>query len=201
MSEASTARTRSALALARQHPGELAHAQHVTRLAARLFDALTRLHRLGPREKELLCCAALLHDTGISVDFTAHHKHSLRLIMRSDLPAFTAREKAVVANLARYHRKAEPSPAHAAFAALDTPDRRLVAELAALLRIADGLDRAHANAVASIAAPVCSASACELHIAGPGDLRYAAESALRKAGLFESVFRVKLRIRPRATSV
>ena len=67
--------------------------------------------------------------------------------MRADLPALTEREKAIVANIARYHRSARPKLKHKGFAALDPDDRELVRKLASILRLADGLDRTHTDAV------------------------------------------------------
>ena len=83
-----TPKVESALALAREHPEELAHLRQVARLAAILFRELEPLHGMGDREHELLCCAALLHDIGISVSYQRHHKHSLRLILERPLVGF-----------------------------------------------------------------------------------------------------------------
>jgi exopolyphosphatase/guanosine-5'-triphosphate,3'-diphosphate pyrophosphatase len=52
-----------------------------------------------------------------------------------------------MANVARYHRGAKPKQSHDNFAALDPDDQDVVVILGALLRLADGLDRSHYNAV------------------------------------------------------
>lgn len=189
-----TPRIASALALARQYPEELGHAEQVTRLAGMLFDAFQPLHGLGSRERELLVCAALLHDIGFSVAPIGHHRASLRLILQGDLPALTAQEKLVVANVARYHRKSLPSPRHPQFAQLPPEDRAIVCRLAALLRIADGFDRMHDNAVSRLRAGCGPDGSWTLVIAGPGNLLNAASGGLRKADLFQEVFGVGLQI-------
>ena len=189
-------KTDSALRLARQYPAELRHMEQVARLAGILFDESRALHRRNDREKELLVCAALLHDVGISVSFAGHHKHSRRLILESDLPGFSDDERRTVAALARYHRKADPSEKHGFFRALLDEDRRIVRQLAAILRLADGLDRAHENAVDGLKAGLLADGGIVFRISGPGDVAYAAESAARKAGLFESVFGIKVRLEP-----
>jgi len=188
-----------ALALARQYTEEIMHLEQVARLSAALFDALRPIHALGPHERDLLCCAALLHDIGISVDYSGHHKHSLRLILQSSLPVLTREERETVANIARYHRKAEPKKKHKAFAGLSPQSRDLVCRLAAILRLADGLDRAHENAVTDVEATTNTRELCMIGIYGYGDISYAAWGAERKARLFEDVYGVKLRFEVRGS--
>jgi exopolyphosphatase/guanosine-5'-triphosphate,3'-diphosphate pyrophosphatase len=138
---------RAVLDFARRHTWDEAHARQVTALALSLFDQTGALHGLGPAERGLLEVAGLLHDVGYAVSQSAHHKHSLYLIRNADLDGFSARERDLVANVARYHRKALPADRHTDYMALDDDDRTLVRRLAALLRLADGLDADHFQVV------------------------------------------------------
>jgi exopolyphosphatase/guanosine-5'-triphosphate,3'-diphosphate pyrophosphatase len=138
---------RAVLDFARRHAWDEAHCRRVTTLALSLFDQTSALHGLGPAERGLLEVAGLLHDVGYAVSHSAHHKHSLYLIRNADLDGFSARERDLVANVARYHRKALPADRHAEYMALDDDDRSLVRRLAALLRLADGLDADHFQVV------------------------------------------------------
>lgn len=140
-------RERTIVAFARRYQYQAAHAHQVMRLCAELFDATQPLHRLGPDEKFLLEAAALLHDIGQYIAYSQHHKHSLYLIRNGSLPGFNEREIQVIACVARYHRKAVPTLQHPEFAELAPEDRRVVRELAGLLRIADGLDYGHLSSV------------------------------------------------------
>ena len=140
-------RTRSVLEFARRNGWDEPHSRQVTKLALSLFDQTVELHGLGPAERELLEVAGLLHDVGYAVSQSAHHKHSLYLIRNADLDGFSARERDLVANVARYHRKALPADRHGDYMALDDDDRTLVRRLAALLRLADGLDADHFQVV------------------------------------------------------
>jgi exopolyphosphatase / guanosine-5'-triphosphate,3'-diphosphate pyrophosphatase len=145
-------RRRSVLAFARQHAWDGPHCEQVTRFALDLFDQTAELHGLGPDARELLEYASLLHDVGYAISQSAHHKHSLYLIRNADLDGFSQRERAVMANIARYHRRALPSESHDEYAALVAEDRKLVRRLGALLRLADGLDPDHFQVVTSVTA-------------------------------------------------
>ncbi len=143
-------RRRAVLDFAHRHAWDAAHAETVTGLALALFDQTAALHGLGPAERELLEYAGILHDVGYAVSQSAHHKHSLYLIRNADLDGFTQRELLVMANVARYHRRALPTERHADYTDLSEDDRRLVRRLAALLRVADGLDLDHLQVVTGL---------------------------------------------------
>jgi exopolyphosphatase/guanosine-5'-triphosphate,3'-diphosphate pyrophosphatase len=104
----------------------------------------------------VLEAAACLHDTGWSVakDGKGHHKESARLIREHRWENWPATEVEIIAQVARYHRKAEPTVEHEAFAALNEAQRHRVEQLAALLRIADALDRSHTQRVTRVAAKI-----------------------------------------------
>ncbi|HTT66424.1 MAG TPA: Ppx/GppA phosphatase family protein [Gemmatimonadales bacterium] len=123
------------------------HGEQTARLARRLFDGLGKRLGCAPGEWDLLEAAALLHDVGQLVSYRSHHKHSYHLIAHAESLPFTPRERVLIALVSRYHRKRRPSKQHLEFAALEPEDRALVRRLAALLRMACGLDRGHVSAV------------------------------------------------------
>jgi exopolyphosphatase/guanosine-5'-triphosphate,3'-diphosphate pyrophosphatase len=143
--------------LGRRYQFDEAHGERVCKLAGELFDDLAGVHLFGDRERLLLRAAAMLHDIGDFVRYDGHHKHSYYLIQHSDVMGLTPDERAVVANIARYHRKSLPDLAHPNFRELDRDARGRVRGLAAILRIADALDREHrgkVHAVRAILEPV-----------------------------------------------
>ena len=144
------ARDRSVLAFAERSRFEEPHARHVQRLALQLFDRLGDALGCAPADRQTLADAALLHDVGYVINYNGHHKHSYHLITHADLLGMTPDEQLIIANVARYHRGAAPKVKHENFAALDRRQRRRVERLAALLRVADGFDRGHIGAVASV---------------------------------------------------
>ncbi len=140
------------LALRERYDEEPSHSDQVCRLALELFDALKKWHGLEPRDRELLQSAALLHDIGWSQtpDGKGHHKISARLIAEYDWRALAAGEVEIVAQIARYHRKAIPEKAHAAFRTLSRAAQEKVMVLGGILRVADAFDRTHTGRVEKI---------------------------------------------------
>jgi exopolyphosphatase/guanosine-5'-triphosphate,3'-diphosphate pyrophosphatase len=163
------------------------HAAHVSRLALQLYDDLAPMHGLEPECRQLLHVASLLHDVGLHVEHRQHHRHSYYLIMHGSLRGFTARETELVANVARYHRKAPPRPKHAEFARLRKGDQRRVRILASLLRIADGLDRGHNQTVEAVHCQVQEGRAT-FYVLSWHDAEIELWGARRKSDLFEMAF-------------
>ncbi len=190
-----TRRRASVEALAGAHDPEPSHSKQDARLSLRLFDETRGLHGLAETDRELLKAAARLHDIGwsISPDGSQHHKHALRMIRDARLDGFTEEERLIVANVARYHRRALPRPSHKGFAALSPEARSRVERLAALLRIADGLDRTHRSVVRDL---TCRIEGDALLIRIVPALSPDAEVAvaLKKADLFKRVFGMDVRI-------
>ena len=142
------------LALRARYDEEPSHTDHVAALAAQIFDGLRPWHGYGSRPRELLQSAALLHDIGWSQspDGKGHHKWSARLIQDYAWKNLTPEEVPLVAQIARYHRKAPPQPDHAEFHALKTAAQKSVMILGGILRIADALDRTHTGKIARLEA-------------------------------------------------
>lgn len=163
-----------------------AHTNHVTKLALSLFDQLSELHRFGEAERGLLEAAGLLHEVGRAVNYGSMHKHSYYIIKNAELTGFTQDEIAVVANIARYHRRSEPSVRHENFSTLSPRQRAIVRWLAGILRVADGLDRHHDARVRDLKARVTPKS-----ITLDLDNEYEAEleiwSSQRKAKLLSEI--------------
>ena len=182
------------VALGRRYLFNEAHALHVSRLAAQLFDQLQRVHGMDAADRRMLLAAAVLHDIGAFVGYKKHHKHSLYLIANSEIPEFTPRETDIIANVARYHRKGVPAEHHVAFTTLEEDDRNRVVKLASLLRIADALDREHVQAVHGVTAKVTRTHKLRLEVDGEGDLLLERWALRRKGGLFETVFGLEIEL-------
>ena len=179
--------------MGRRYHFDEAHARQVCKLALALFEQLQRLHVLAPEDHRILMVAALLHDIGGYISYKKHHKHSLYLIAQSELPGLSADEMLMAANVARYHRKNTPRPAHPQFARLTKSQRQRIVKLAALVRIADALDRDHAQTVKGLEVSIRSPY-LNVRITG-NRLRNLEHWALqRKAQLFTDLFGLRVRI-------
>lgn len=186
-------RRRSVVGLARRAHVMQPHADHVTRLALDLFRGLRPLHGLPNADGELLEYAALLHDVGHYIAASKHHKHGQYLIENTGLLGFTEEEITTLALVVRYHRKSTPKDTHLPYAGLSEPLKRKVRTLAAILRVADGLDRTCRRLVGGIR---CRIEPREIELvlsAREEDLELELWSARRKGDLMQEVFGRKLR--------
>lgn len=172
------------------------HSEHVARLALRIFDALAEIQPdsagvwARPAFRDLLHSAALLHDVGRRISRKSHHKHSYDMIVHADLATLTRREIEIIANICRYHRKAGPRRGDHGFRKLGSDDQRLVAHLAGILRVADGLDYSQKQIVTDVFVRTAD-DVTVFEVASTGDARTELRRAASKADVFESAFRTR----------
>jgi exopolyphosphatase/guanosine-5'-triphosphate,3'-diphosphate pyrophosphatase len=183
----------SALQVGRKYTFDEPHARAVARFAVQIFDETQRLHHLDDESRLLLEVAAMLHDIGHFVNATEHHKHTFYLLTATPLIGLTKAQRAVVANVARYHRKSSPSLQHEPFKVLPAKDRVVVSKLSALLRLADALDNEHAGKVTDITIEY-DRPRLVLKLQGQGDLLLEKWALVKRTPLFEEVYGVKVAI-------
>ena len=143
-------RRRSTLELAERCNYYAEHARQVVRLALALFDQTRGIHGLTDREREWLEYASLMHDLGGHISYSGHHKHSYYLIKNGDLRGFHPDEIEVMALVARYHRRGTPRKSHDEYARLPGKLRKTVRTLSSILRVAESLDRSHAQPISGL---------------------------------------------------
>ena len=177
----------SIAAYAARFEHDVGHARQVARLAEALFDALAPIHGLGEIERERLAQAALVHDIGWSEGQQKHHKRALDLILGDPPDGLDKRETAIVANVARYHRRALPSLSHQSFAGLDKANRDIVRKLAAILRVADGLDVTHGDR-SEITGCVIDSHTVTIELTAREPVEAELAAARKKSDLFLEVF-------------
>ena len=167
------------------------HSLHVAELSLILFDGLRKLHHLGDGERHMLEYAGVLHDIGWKDGREGHHKSSFQMIMGEDRLPLDAREREIVANVARYHRGSLPKEEHKAYAALRSADQKVVDRLASLIRVADALDVSHASVVRSAECIVKKGTVTVILETTAHPYREL-EKAQAKKDLFEKTFNRKL---------
>ena len=178
---------RSARILASRYQSDPRHGEHVARISLHLFKELQGLHKMGPHDEMLLHVAAILHEVGTFISPRAHHKHSEYIILNSEIFGLDRQDVTTVALVSRYHRHSGPKPNHPKYNELGTTERIRVSKLAAILRVADALERTHDQRVHDIEVTIRDR---RLHLTLPGLSDSAVErlAMLSKADLFEQVF-------------
>lgn len=167
---------------------EFRHPEHVAWLSSRLFAELAALHELGPASGLTLHAAAVLHDIGWVQGQAKHHKVSMQMILETPLPPLEPHEQRRVACLARYHRRAFPDPGHPVFGDLPPDEQDEITRLAALLRVADGLDRGQVGRVRDVQALRTGPASVNLGIRATSHCPEELNGATKKSELFRHVF-------------
>lgn len=177
------------LALMQALEEESHHVLHVALLAVHLFDELEDLHGLGDHDRLILEAAAVLHDIGWSAapSGRGHHRESARIIREHGWQNFSPETVTLIAQVARYHRKSPPDLEHEDYAALAPAERQRVQLLAALLRIADGLDRSHQQRINHLSAEI-SPGRVVIHLTSSRPISREVAAATKKADLARIVF-------------
>jgi exopolyphosphatase/guanosine-5'-triphosphate,3'-diphosphate pyrophosphatase len=166
---------------------DVPHASHVAGMALSVFDALVLPFGLKPSERKLLEAAAILHDSGYFISYGSHHKHSYHLIRHAELFGFTPRERELIAQIARYHRKSLPKRKHDAFQSLKEKDQVTVARMGGILRLADGLDRRRNSLVQDVSC-LFGGTTVTIRLAASEDISVEIFGANAKKDLFEKAF-------------
>ncbi len=172
---------------------DVAHARSVGRNALALFDKLKRYYDFPPRSRIWLEIAALLHDIGRFIDVRQHHKHSWYLISHAQLPGLSPAEQRIIATVARYHRKAPPKASHPEYMALGADEKVAVLKLAAILRVADALDRAHCGRYRNLKLKL-RGDELIIHSTAGEDRRLEELYLKMKSDMFRDVFGLQLKL-------
>jgi exopolyphosphatase/guanosine-5'-triphosphate,3'-diphosphate pyrophosphatase len=181
----------SAANLGRKYHYDEAHNRHVANLCLILFDFLVREHGMNRRERMMLEVAAVLHDIGMFIRASGHQFHGHYIVSNSEIFGLHKEELDVIATVIRYHRKDLPNQEDISYTALPREERILFLKMAAILRVADALDRGHSQQVKTIT-PERKSETLILHTEGQRDLSLELTGLQEKADLFQDVFGYKV---------
>lgn len=171
----------------RRYNLDQAHADCVTNISRAIFQALEGEHKLGYRYEVILTVAAQLHDVGMFIGSSSHHKHSQYIIENSDLFGLGDEDIKMIALVARYHRRANPRPNHLGYGTLPRKKRLIVNKLAAILRAADAFDRSHTESISDVKITVGEEEVV-VEVQKPGDYTAEKRALAGKGKLFEQVY-------------
>jgi exopolyphosphatase/guanosine-5'-triphosphate,3'-diphosphate pyrophosphatase len=111
-------------------------------------------------------------------------------------------EVAVIASIARYHRGSEPKESHEAYFTIAPEERKVMWDMAAIVRLAEALDRSHRQVVKNLLVTFDDTPGGSTPhnmrlslIIVPGENAHSEVWALNeKKSFFEDRFRVKLEL-------
>lgn len=144
----------AAWAIARKYHVDEEHTENVRKLALQLYDELQVHTTLAGRSRLLLAVAAILHDIGLYVGSEGFERHSEYLVRAAQIVGLSSGEVERVALLARFHRNAAPPPDSPALKHLTPTERVELLKLAAILRVAEGLDADNLQRVDRVTAKI-----------------------------------------------
>jgi exopolyphosphatase/guanosine-5'-triphosphate,3'-diphosphate pyrophosphatase len=183
--------------LAIQYESDITHVEHVARLSLQMFDSLVEggLFEPHPGEREILWAASMLHDVGMTISYDDHHKHSRYLIVSAELPGFDPRERALIAQISRYHRKGAPKLGEMAALAHEG-DEEVLDRCSVILRLAEHLERGRDQSVRQVRLRA-NGHGVDLHLDAAGESLILPRWSVERYGdgeAFERVFGRRLLI-------
>lgn len=184
-----------ALLLAQRYKVDRSHSLQVRKLCSSLFDQLQELHGLTRHDRLLLNVAAVLHEIGTFISPKNHHRHGQYIILNSEIFGLSRQDVEIIGLLARYHRHGAPTLKESSYAELDLTNRLRVQKLAALLRVADAMERAHSHRIVNFQARY-NGRRLELLVPGVHDLTIENLAMRNKADLFTEIFGYDVRLVP-----
>jgi CHAD domain-containing protein len=168
-------------------PDVVPHSRHVTMLALMLFDSLRPLHGLAPRDRFLLESAGFLHDIGWYGGRAGHSKRGALLVFTDETLPFDIQERGIISTVIASHR-GRVDPVSLPYYPLLLPENQKRAlMLAAIFRIADGLDFLHSGSVHNVHCTLISDKVF-IEVNGTGDLSAEKDRARIKGDIFSKVF-------------
>jgi CHAD domain-containing protein len=175
------------------------HARNVADLALALYDRLTLFHGLPPERRSLLETAALVHNVGLETEPDRHHIAGRDILLAYPPAGLDNQERLMVALITFLHRKRITRNkldklAQNSFSELNESAYGEALAMAALVRIADGLD--YSQTSSSRLGQLRQVGAIiEIEVEGPG-ASIDAKRAQEKSDLWHGLFEVDLQFRP-----
>ncbi len=183
----------SATRLGQKYQFDGEHGVRVAKIAQSVFDQTLVLHNLEEGDRLFLEVASILHDVGHFIDTLNHDKHGYYILKNSSLIGLDERQRDIVANIIRYHRKTAPTNQDEQFKALAQKDRLIVTKLCALLRLADAVEVSHTARIRDLTMKKVKGY-WQLKMVGEGNLLLEKWALEKRKALFEEVFGTRLKI-------
>lgn len=125
------------------------HVQQVERMSLIMFDKIAKGYGMGEHERLLLRAVCILHDIGKYINMRSHSIYTYQLIMSTDILGFSDNDKKIIALAAYYHANRLYDQTNPKAPPVDKDIIATVAKLAAIVRLADALDRSYQQKIHS----------------------------------------------------
>ena len=186
--------------IAKRYSSGKNHIQGTTALALAIFDSTKKIHGMGSRERLLLQIAVQLHDVGKYISMEDVSECSYQIIQSTEVIGLSTKERHIIASAVRYNNaEFKYSSEYEKDMVVDREQYLLVAKLAAILRLANAMDRSHYQKVKGIKA-VLKDRELELILDSAMDLSLELGLLKDKVAFFEEVFGIRLILRRKKKS-
>ncbi|MFI3214462.1 MAG: HD domain-containing protein [Eubacteriales bacterium] len=130
--------------ISKRYMGSKKRGETLENIALNIFDSMKKCHGLGQRERLILRLATILHDCGKYISLTNLGECSYQIILSTEMIGLSHVERKMLANIVKYnHTPFEYYEEIGKDLDIDQESYRVIAKLAAILSIANGLDRSH----------------------------------------------------------
>jgi len=187
----------SLMELCRRYRVDMAHARHVGGLAAVLFELTQPIHKLHNRYVQVIYTAGVLHNVAYAGGRAKHHTRGREIILQNPLSDVEDADRELIAVTTAFHRKSWKSKRlskEPGYIALSPQRQRIALILAALVRIADGLDYTQSQTTV-LARSEAGPEGVQINVIGPF-VEVDADRADHKADLWRAIMDVPLRVTP-----
>ncbi len=178
--------------IARRYSSGKNHLTGTCDLALDIFDSTKKIHGMGKRERLLLQISVLLHDCGKYISMTDVAEYSYQIIMATEIIGLSTEERQVIASVVRYNTKEFGCYEEInRETAMSREEYLLTAKLAAILRLANAMDRSHYQKVKALNVKLKDRT-LYLIIDSVKDVSLELGLLKDKTEFFESVFGIRL---------
>lgn len=98
-------RERTAVDLMARYGIDRDQANRVKETAECIFEQVAADWNLNDDDRHMLVWAAMLHETGLQINYSGFHRHGAYVLANTPLPGFNREQQSVLATLVRLHRK------------------------------------------------------------------------------------------------
>ncbi|AJA47651.1 exopolyphosphatase [Clostridium pasteurianum DSM 525 = ATCC 6013] len=133
------------------HHSNIDHAKHIYHLMNSLYHGLSSLVKSSFNLERIIKTSAMLHDIGSNITYYFHHKHSLYMILNSQINGISHKELVMSACIAAGHRDDNFPINYSEYKILiSKEDITIIKNLGLLLRISESLDRSMISIVKDV---------------------------------------------------